>query len=187
MIRTMPARAVDTAAAIRPGAVAASRAPPASAMAVAAQGCMANSPGSTLLSAVTSNAQPNRTARPSASASSPHVCEITRRRELDSRALPWQFSWSALGKPPALGAQRERLPDEHAQQQKSRGRPGKPSDAPGVPERRRRGVPLGVELPVFRRIKKIGNGRIQPVAQTGQVLPHGDRRASPRSRDLPRP
>ena len=53
-------------------------------------------------------------------------------RELDSRAFPWQFSGSALGKLPALGAQRERLPEEHAQQQKSRGRAGKPPDAPGV-------------------------------------------------------
>ena len=174
MINTVPARAMEVAAAIRPGEVAASRAPPASAMAMAAQGCMAISPGSTVLSAGKSNAQPSRTARPSASRYEPACSRDHASRELGSRAFPWQFSWSALGKSPVLGAQRERLPDEHAQQQKSHGRPGNPSAAPGGPERRRRGVPLGVELPVFRGIEKIGNGRIQPVAQTGQVLPHGD-------------
>ena len=44
---------------------------------------------------------------------------------------PGNFSRSALGKLSALGAQRERLPEEHAQQQKSRGCSGKPPDAPG--------------------------------------------------------
>ena len=46
-----------------------------------------------------------------------------RGRELGSHALRWQFSRSPLGELPALGAQRERLPEEHAQQQQA-------SDAP---------------------------------------------------------
>ena len=95
--------------------------------------------------------------------------------ERGRHALARQFSWSASGKLFALGTQRERLPEEHAEHQERHRCAGNPGRSRGGPEGRRFSMPRRIDAGIFRRIKKIGNGDIQTVAQARQIAPQRDR------------